>query len=466
MTPVARLKASGLALWILVASSGTAVAVIIPVDVPAGYTLKKCKTEAGIESCGPVNPAPGVVVTAAPAAPVALAVNSPADSPAVPAPAASAPIIATVSPVAKVDAFQQVSNYAEVDQSVPSSVAESILGISTSSAQRPGTIQDFAGSLVRGLGQDGKQTNAIAIDISPATVFFKSSIRGGDTYAPVEGNDFSSGWGTRVLARTTVSLGSTAADSNGATRSAWGVRVGLLDWGDPGLYARETSKCVQSLDHPPIPAGKGLDPTVFDLSSCDPNKNQALSLWAKPALYVAYGQSWYSQSGSLTDHAPDVKQFWMTYSQGLSGQSMPGTSRIENKTALASSLRVLGQLSFGRRMDDRTPDPNNASALLSQNSTQLIGRLRAGMSNWHTFAELGRSHVTLGNSTTENLRHTAFGAEAKVGFLGDDSWVQLATVREQGYSDGKDHTGITLNFRIGSPALALPGPVATTAANK
>ena len=463
------LKAGGLGLCVFTASLCWAAPTTVTLDLPAGATLKVCTTDGtGSETCRVVSPV-AAPVAAAPAV-VSPGTPAPAIPPVAAAPvaidAASGPakVIATTSP--HQDAFQQISNYAEVDLSAPSSVAESILGISTDSAQRPGTIRDFLGSVTRGLGPDGKPVNAIAIDVSPVSLFFKSSIRGGNTYAPVQGNDLSAGWLTRVAARTTVSLGSTAADSTGATRSALGLRVGLLDWGDPGLYSDETAKCVQALDHPPVPAGRGLEPGVFDISSCDPTRNTAFSLWAKPALYLAYGQSWYSKSGSLNDHAPDVKQLWLTYSQGLTGQSMPGESRVANKSDLRSSLRVLGQLTFGRRLDDRTADPNDATQLVSQNSTQLIARLRAGTATWHTFAEIGRNHVTLGNSTTENLRHAAIGAEIKFSPLGDDSWLQLATVRERGFSDGKDHSGVTLNFRLGASALSLPGPATATPANK
>jgi hypothetical protein len=456
-----------LGLCLFAAATTWAAPTTITLDMPPGATVKVCTTDgSGSETCRVVTPMTPAAAAAAPAPPQPVVASQPApEAAASTAPAASVPDVITTT-TAKQDAFQQVSNYAEADISAPSSVASSILGISTDSAQRPGTIRDFLGSVVRGLGPDGKPVNAIALDVSPVSLFFKSQIRGGDTYAPVQGSDLSAGWLTRVAARTTVSLGSTAPDSNGASRSALGLRVGILDWGDPGLYADVTAKCVRALDHPPVPAGRTLDSKAFDMSSCDPTRNVALSLWAKPALYLAYGQSWYSKSGSLTDRAPDVKQLWLTYSQGFTAQSMPGTSRVANKSDLNSSLRVLGQVTFGRRLDDRTADPSDATRLLSQNSTQLIARLRAGMTNWHTFAELGRSRVTLGSDTTENLRHTAFGAEFKVGYLGDDSWLQLATVRERGFLDGKDHSGVTLNFRIGAPGMSLPGPAATTPANK
>lgn len=370
--------------------------------------------------------------------------------------AAAAVAAPAASPAAsEPDAFAQVSSYAEVDLSVPSSPAFAVLGVTPDSVQRPGTIRDFVGSIAHGLGTDGKPLNGVAIDISPVSVFFRDRIRGGTSYASRSGDDFEN-WPLHVAARTTVSFGTTSADANGATRSAFGLRMGLLDYGDPGLYSKTVSDCVKGLDHPAIPSGHGLESQPFDMSSC------ALSLWAKPALYAGYGQSWYSQSGSLTDHAPDVRQFWLSYSQGLTGQSMPGTARKPEKD-VDSTVRVLGQLYFGRRMNDRAPDPNDSTTLLSQRSSQAIARLRGGKANWHAFVELGRSWVKLGNDTNENLHHTAIGAEFNLGTalgspFGGDSWLQIASVNERGFSDGKDHSGITVNFKIGASALPLPGP--------
>jgi hypothetical protein len=458
----------------LTSHAAFAVPTTVILDIQPGESIQLCKAlDAGTQVCRTISAgaapiAPAAAIPSKAAAPIA---NPTTSEPEIAQPKAAAAAVAS-SPekpasATKPDAFGQLSSYAEVDLSVPSSPAFAVLGISPDSVQRPGTLRDFAASVVRGLGPDGKPTNGIAIDISPVSVFAKELIRGGETYAPEPMNDLSEGWYKRVLARTTISFGTTSADSNGATRSAVGLRTGLLDWGDPGLYWAQTAKCVATLDHPAVGPGKVLDSKPFDLSECDPAESTAYSLWAKPALYMGYGQSWYSQTGALTDRAPDAKQFWMTFSQGLTAQSLPNSSRPAYKNQLASSLRVLGQLYFGRRLNDRTPDPNNASALLKEDSTQAIARLRVGMATWHTFVEFGRSRVTLGNETTENLRHRAAGAEVKLGGLfGDDSWLQLASVNDRGFADGKDHSGVTLNFKIGSAAMPLPGPAAATSANK
>lgn len=62
-------------------------------------------------------------------------------------------------------------------------------------------------------------------------------------------------------------------------------------------------------------------------------------------------------------------------------------------------------------------------------------------------------------------RHVAVGAEFKVPLLGDDSWIQPASVQEKGFADGKDKTGVTLNFKFGMPFLQIPGPPAKAEGN-
>ncbi|MBK7532926.1 hypothetical protein [Piscinibacter sp.] len=341
-----------------------------------------------------------------------------------------------------------------MDLSVPSSPAFAVLGISPDKVQRPGTIRDFATSVVRGIGADGKPVNGVAIDMSPVSVFFKQLITGGSEYAADADshNDLRlKNYWKRAFARTTVSLATTSADSNGASKSAWGLRVGLIDQGDPGLYYKETAACLRKATMPPIKAGRDLTSTPADdaVNLCNPLTNGVMEkpLWAQPALYAGYGQSWYSKSGSLTDRAPDVKAFWLAGSYGMF---------VGKPTQELGALRTLLQGYLGRKLNDRTPDPNDATVLLREDSSDIIVRLKLGKDTWHGFLELGRSRVRLGNDTTEKLRHVALGAEFKLNFA-DDTWLQLASVSERGFSNGKDNTGVTMNLKFGVPFLELPG---------
>ncbi len=365
---------------------------------------------------------------------------------------------AAASAVQAHNATGAIAALLQADLSIPASPAAALLGISGDKVQHPGTVRELAGSVIRGIGPDGKPTSAIALDIAPVFLFAPTFVGAGSDYAKKDAtDDWDAGldhWGKRVLARTTLSFGTTDPDSNGATTSAVGIRVGLFDSGDPGLYWSQTIDCIAKTARPlpPPPPKEGVSQPAqeiaVDFSQCDPTKSTDGALWKKPSLYAGYGQSWYSKSGALTDHAPDVKQFWLTGSAGWSPAS--------------SDMRVLGQLYLARRLDDRTPDPDDATQLLRQDSSDAIVRLRAGRTKWHAFVEVGRSRVQLGDSTRQDLRHTALGAEFQLAFLGADNWLEVANVSDHGYRDGKSHSGVTLSFRMGTPALALPTGAAIT----
>ena len=452
-------------LLLLATTSSLAVPTTITVDIPPGGSVTVCEAPHpdGTQLCHVVSTKTAV----APESPASAGASTAGATTALSdkAKVAAAPNTGTEDKTAAADAFKQSGDLAQVNLSAPSSPAAVVLGLSPDKVDHPGTLRDFVASVVHGLGTDGKPINGVAIDISPLSVFDRNLLRGGTNYAPLakgeQASDAStggwSGWLTRVAARTTVSLASTSADSNGASRMAFGLRSGLFDNGDPGLYWGETVKCVKNLPVVDIPKGPKVgEPASNNLSTCDPSKDNALSLWAKPSVYVGYGQSWYSQSGALTDHAPDVKQFWLSGSIGLTSEAFGGRSATLTQNAAKDSFRLLGQAYLGRRLNDRTPDPNDSTKLLSANSTEYIARLRGGKSTWHVFLEGGRNRMTLGNSTTENLRHVAFGAEFKIPALGDDSWFEVATVNDRGFQDGKDRSGVTMNFKYGAPVLTRP----------
>jgi hypothetical protein len=353
------------------------------------------------------------------------------------------------------DAFERLEELTQVDITVPTSPAFAVLGLSPEKIQRPGMIRAFVVAAARGLGTDGKIAKAAAVDASPASILFRKWIIGGTDYG--SGADDHSdlhfhNWPKRVLARTTVSFATTEPDSDGAAKLAFGVRMGLIDSGDPGLYATEVARCLRSTQMPDMAKGKNLDSVQADpaLSRCDPTQDKALSLWAKPALYAGFGKSWYSKSGRLTDRAPDVKALWLTYSQGIVRSQ--GTAADDS-----SELRTLVQGYVGRRLDDRVSDPSGSANLLRRDSSEVIVRLRSGKSNWHGYFEIGKTRGRIENNITEQIRHYALGAEFKLR-LSDDMWLQIGSVNERGYADGKDRNSITTNLRLGAPFLNIPGP--------
>lgn len=406
-----------------------------------------------LTSPGTAAPAPAnSTITALAAAPAASATPLPSQ-PQAPAVATSSSnekspkvedkdLLQSATKAEKVDAFKKLADYAKVELSVPSSPAFAILGITPDKVQRPGSIRDFVASIARGVGEDGKPVNGLALDISPASVFFREHVRGGETYSRDT-------W-RQILARTTLSFASTTTEQEtGASRLAWGIRVGLIDQADPGLYWKSTIACLKAAKMPVIPGGKKLDSVEADVDKCDPSKNPDEPLWAKPSLYLGYGKAWYSSNGSLTNRSKDSNTFWLSGSIGL----LPG--RVNDNP---DQLRTLLQGYVSRSTNDRTPDPDNSSNLLKKSSSEVVARLRTGRETWHAFVDVGQKRIKLAGAATDKVRHFALGAELKIDALGEDTWLQLASVKESGFANGKDVTATTLNLKFGVPFLQIPGP--------
>jgi len=361
-----------------------------------------------------------------------------------------------------------LSDFGQMDLSLPASPAFNVLGLSPDKIERPTTLRKLGTSLIRALGNDGKLVKGVALDVNPVLLLAPEWIRAGDAYGsgPDQEDLNMTNYPKRLAARTTLSLASTDADASGASRAAWGIRIGLIDEADPGLFYQGVAKCLRESAQP-VAGGRHSGYVDDDKKKANPALDKCLDdewkhptlastkpLWARFSLYAGFGQSWYSRSGSLTDHAPDVKTAWLTTSYGMNSTTIKDGG---------PDVRVLLQGYLERKINDRTADPNDATKLLRQNSTQAILRLKGGNAIWHLFAEAGGSRVKLANDTTENLKHFALGAEYNLGKMlgmndsGNESWLQLGYVNERGFSNGKDSTGVTMNFKFGVPFLDLPG---------
>ncbi len=354
---------------------------------------------------------------------VALHMQAMAETAAPAAGAASAPL--TV--------YDVLTTRAAADLSVPASPAFAILGLTPTSIQRPGSVRELMAAATKGFDKDGKVKNGLAIDIAPMSMFARERIVGGDRYrdSPV----------TQALARTTVSLGT--AESGGGTQLAWGVRVGVWDQGDPGLFAGKLAKCVRE-SNPfggPPPAGPNVtgptqaqqEATLNAIADCKVPE-LVEDLWAKPALYVGFGQSWYSGSGSAKDKLPAAKALWATYSVGRS----------------VASYRGLLQLNAERKTDERVADPADATKLLRQDTTALVARLKLGAEKWHAYADLGRNRLELAGKAKVNTRYSGLGVDLR---LRDDLWLQVGRSNERGFIDGSAQNKVLVGFRWGTKPL-------------
>lgn len=345
----------------------------------------------------------------------------------------------------KAELFKSLEKLKGVDLSVPDSPAFNVLGISPSEVQRPGTLRDLAVGLQRGIDENGRVKSGVALDFMPMSLFTPELIRGGKSY---KGDPW-----LQAATRTTVSIATTADEKNAdASKLAWGLRVGVFDYGDPGRHYETLVECFKKVSMVDIPATRSVDTPApadkvakakGDLEKCLA-KEPAAASWAQPSLYVGYGKSWYSNSGKVTDNSPAVGAWWATLSMGRDGG--------------ASRTRFLFQLHASSKSDDRVEDPVDATKLVRQDSKLYVGRVNMGRDEWRTFLDAGRKKLTLANTTKENLRHLGIGAEFKIKGMGDNVWLQIGSVRESGYTDGKSVNKSSFAFKFGSePVFELPG---------
>lgn len=323
-----------------------------------------------------------------------------------------------------------LQDWLAVDLSVPASPAMAVLGVAGTEIQRPAFPRELAASLVKGFDKDGKNRDAFAIDVVPASLWFRSSITGGDPYK-------GSHW-MQWLARTTLSLGaSKVEDTTAGSQYGAGVRIGLIDGSDPGHFWQLKESCLRPvIENTPITKGRLSDGsrTVTDSWVGEIEKNCKLAklvpdLWAQPALYVGYAQGWHSDTKSVRDASGNAKAFWATYSIGLNPRS---------KTDLAlgqgtDRVRALLQLYLARKIDESIANPNGNGDFVREDRSEFVARLRFGKVKWHGYVEAGAARTRTAGLDSEAIRRVGFGVEY---MLRDDLWLVVGSMRETGFRDG------------------------------
>ena len=367
------------------------------------------------------------------------------------APTVATAVPAVAPPAAKPSITTTLADLIGADLSVPSSPAMAVLGMTGTEVQRPAFPRDFAASLVRGFDSQGKAKNAIALDIVPVALFAPKMI--------VTKHDYATDYVTQLMARTTVSLASSQVEGDSdASQLAAGIRVGLYDKADPGLYAAKTANCIKEelLNIPPNPDPLDLSDKWYTKFKDSANKTCRLAalefdLWAKPALYVGYAQGWYSASGAVKDADSSAKALWASYSTGFGR-----TSEEAENGEKADNVRTLLQLYLARRLDERVEDPADADQLVREDRSELIARVRFGKKKWHGYIDGGFARVNTAGAGNQNVRRLGLGFEYQ---LRDDLWLVAGSVRETGFVAG-DRKLVSTGLRFGQAPTAILAPTA------
>lgn len=316
-----------------------------------------------------------------------------------------------------------------VDLSVPASPAMAVLGVGGTEIDRPAFPRDLAASLIKGFDKDGKNRDAFAIDVVPASLWLRSSIIGGEKYDK-------SPW-KQILARTTLSLGAAKVeDTKDGGQYGAGIRIGLYDDSDPGLYWAQKDECLKKIwEKIPLTSEQVPDggPVLVKIpqqaaTACALDMLVA-DLWAKPALYIGYAQGWHSDTASVRDASGSAKAFWASFSVGLN----PRSSAEVQQGGGSDRVRGLVQLYLARKLDERITNPAGTDDFVGESRSELVARLRFGKVKWHAYAEAGVARTRTAGLERESIRRTGFGVEY---MLREDLWLVLGSMREAGFRNG------------------------------
>ena len=128
-----------------------------------------------------------------------------------------------------------------VDWAVPESPAFTVLGLTPQTVTRPSSSQQLATTLLNGIDQNGNFQSGIALDLQPYMLWYGHTV----SYAKYRDSR-----ATRFLSRAQLSVGSSkgATGDDKSARVALGLRLTLLDKGDPYLNAA-TNVCLANAGH-------------------------------------------------------------------------------------------------------------------------------------------------------------------------------------------------------------------------
>lgn len=373
-----------------------------------------------------------------------------------PAVMASAPVASTAAaaPAGKSGSESFASLAKELDQTLLAAIADQAtstdspgltnLGVSAGDMNTPVTPKDFAAMIAKGTDYSGNVKEGVAMQLSPATLFFPDSIRGGKRY---ETDRAMQAW-----ARTSLELATARSeDARIGQQVAAAITVGLVDGSDPRLFWEPLSDCAEQAMNVGGTIGKPF-PTEAEIAAfnlrqdaaikaalecyADYTKNKApkvSAMWSEPRWYAGYSRAWFTGSGTRIGAAGQgPSMLWTSFSKGLS--------------KAGASVRTQVQLAASRKKDLQVNDPNDESRLVDEDRTDLLMRLRFSRSRWSGFADIGLARVTTDGLLSSNVKRYGYGAEYQ---LSDTMWLVLGSVTERGFVSGEKRTLLNTGLRFG-----------------
>ncbi|MFB3910484.1 MAG: hypothetical protein ACE15D_19000 [Candidatus Eisenbacteria bacterium] len=265
-------------------------------------------------------------------------------------------ITATVAPGADVPV---------VDYAVPDAPAFTFLGVSPTAASQPGSPRDMAVTLLNAVGEHGEIQQGFALDVTPSTLLPALN---------VDLDRYQKSWSAYVLATTQLSVGTARASGDSAsTDLAVGIRVNLVDEGDPMRDPGFTAALAKAFAdcRPALPGERSSQ-------SCLDEKSEELrAAW--------FEEHWNARRLSL----------------GLAGGARAERSEIDRTEWLGTSIWLVGSqplMKYGQFRAQVQFDQRQAQAAQPREGVlRYAGQARIGSGSTNAFLELvGIEHLEKG----------------------------------------------------------------------
>jgi hypothetical protein len=316
-----------------------------------------------------------------------------------------------------------------VNYAIPDSPAFAFLGTSPTKVERPGSARDLAITVLSGLGSEGRTQQGFALDVRPWFLIPGLSI------PPERYERF---W-YFVAANAQLSVGTVAGASDtttqGDTDFAVGLRLTLVDRGDPMLSAEYRRKLGSILDGC-APKQPGTTSEGQDLACMHAQVNALRKKW--------------------------LDQHWNASRVGLglaSGWRAPG-SIVEDSRFKGLGAWLVAGTGLGNWAQLIALGRYDRDALVKTNVVQGGGRVNLGSGWMNAFAEATvhwRPSAPAGTDRFDG--QWSGGLEVRIA---EQTWISTGVSRPFAADDGRSPLSILANLRwgIANDARFSPSPAA------
>jgi hypothetical protein len=331
-----------------------------------------------------------------------------------------------------------------VDWAVPESPAFTVLGLTPQTVTRPSSAQQLATALLNGVDEKGNFQTGVALDFQPYMLLYGYKVDYGD---------YRRSRAIRFLSRAQTSIGSTkgASEDDKSARFALGLRLTLLDKGDP-YRDEKTANCLanagkQAIDSvgagsvPGPAASLALQKEFKDrmMEAYAPheqkcrdqqNADYRRSGWNNSSWIIGGAPSWISSTGSTSNLKWNGAGAWTSYAYGFEG--IPG---LEDLSQLILHYRY--------RNKEQVADPNNENKVLMQDSQVFGARLRLGNANGTGSFEYVFLRQGVRGTPWDNSSRLSAAFERRVS---GNIWLNVTFGTERGRVDGRNKAFALTSF--------------------